>query len=235
MGGEALELLPPGHHVRAMLQVIGAGIQMELGDMKSALPDLERVVDEACRTQNPSLLAEVLTHRGQVSVAMGRLEEGRRIYEEALLASQGASTEASLLMCTLHTGLAEVLLEHADMAGATQQAAKALDFAGKAPRRSPVLFARTMAAQVYVAAGDTDAAIEQLDEVRAFAPSSRFSSFVSSATLRIYCWTGDLDAAADVARDQALSPDVTVDRDNERQRGGYDRLRTLPRRPRRPR
>ena len=81
------------------------------------------------------------------------------------------------------TGLAEVLLEHADMAGATQQAAKALDFAGKAPRRSPVLFARTMAAQVYVAAGDTDAAIEQLDEVRAFAPSSRFSSFVSSAKL----------------------------------------------------
>ena len=49
MVGEALELLPPGHHVRGMLQVIGAGIQMEVGDMKSALPDLESRGSDAPR------------------------------------------------------------------------------------------------------------------------------------------------------------------------------------------
>ena len=104
---QTLELLPPGHRVRGMLHMIGAGTQMELGDMESALPDLERVVDEARRAQNPLFLAGVLTHYGQASVAMGRLEDGRRSFEEALSASQKASAEATMLMCGPHTGLAE--------------------------------------------------------------------------------------------------------------------------------
>ena len=218
---QALELLPPGHRVRGTIHMVSAGLQMELGDMKSALPNLERVVDEARRARNPSLLAGVLAHRGQVYVAMGRLEEGRRSYEEALLAGRGASTEASLSMCSLHTGMAEVLLERADLADATDHAAKALEFARRSPTRSPVLYGRTTAAQVLLAAGDTKAAIEQLEEVRAFAPSPRFSSFLSSVKLKIYCRTGDLEAAADVVRDRELSPDVPVDRDNEEEMTAY--------------
>ena len=220
---QALELLPPGHRVRGGLHMIGAGLQMELSDLKSALPNLERSVDEARRARNPTLLAGVLGHRGQVSVAMGRLEEGRRSYEEALLAGQKASTETSLLMCSLHTGLADVLLERADLGGATHHAMKALEFAGKSPKRSPVLYARTTAAQVLLAAGDTKAAIEQLEEVRAFAPSPRYSSFLSSVKFKIYCRTGDLEAAADVVRERELSPDVAVDRDNEEEMTAYAR------------
>ena len=226
MAGQALELLPPGHRVRGMLHLIDLGMQMELGDIKSALPDLERVVDEARRAQNPSLLVAVLAHRGQVYVAMGRLEDGRRSYEEALVASQQVSTEANLMMCSLHTGLAEVSLERADMAEATHHAAKALEFARKSATRSPVLYARTTAAQVSLAAGDTKAAIEQLEEARAFAQGVskfRFASFLSSVELKIYCLTGDLDAAADVARDRELSPDVAVDRNNEEEVAAYAR------------
>ena len=223
IAGQALELLPPKHHVRGAIHMIGAGLQMVLGDMKSALPNLERSVDEARRAQSPSFLAGVLVHYGQVCVAMGRLEDGRRSYEEALLAGRKVSTEANLLMCGPHTGLAEVLLERADLAGATHHAAKALEFASKSPTRSPVLYARTTAAQVLLAAGDTIAAIEQLEEVRAFAPSPRFSSFLSSVKLKIYCRTGDLEAAADVARDQELSPDVAVDRNNAEEMTAYAR------------
>ena len=76
---------------------------------------------------------------------------------------------------------------------------------------------------VLLAAGDTKAAIEQLEEVRAFAPSPRFSSFLSSVKLKIYCRTGDLEAAADVARDRELSPDMAVDRDNEEEMTAYAR------------
>ena len=223
IAGQALELLPPKHRVRGAIHMVSAGLQMVLGDMKSALPNLGKSVDEARRAQDPLLLAGVLTHRGQASVAMGQLEEGRRSYEEALLASQSTSTEASLLMCGLHTGLAEVLLELADLAGATHHAATAIEFAGKSPTRSPVLYARTTAAQVLLAAGDTGAAIEQLEEVRAFAPSPRFSSFLSSVKLKIYCRTGDLEAAADVVREQYLSPHVTVDYKNEEEITAYAR------------
>ena len=267
IAGQALELLPPGkHRVRGTIHMISAGLQMVLGDMKSALPNLERVVGEVRRAQDPSLLAGVLTHLGQVSVAMGRLEDGRRSYEEALMAGQKVSTEANLLMCGPHTGLAEVLLEGADLAGATHHAAKALDFAGRSPTRSPVLYARTTAAQVLLegadlagathhaakaldfagrsptrspvlyarttaaqvllAAGDTKAAIKQLEEAQAFergSSDSRFSSFLSSVKLKIYCRTGDLEAAADVARDRELSPDMAVDRDNEEEMTAYAR------------
>ena len=224
MARQALELLPPTkQRVRGTLHVIEAGVQMELGDLKSALPTLERVLDEARRTQNPSLLAGVLAQRGQVYVAMGLLEEGRRSFEEALLAGQNVSTEASLLMCILHTGLAEVLLERADLAGATHHAAKALEFAGKSPTRRPVLYARATAAEVFLAAGDPRAAVDQLEEVRAFAPSPRFSSFLSSVQLKIYCRTGDLEAAANVVRDRELSPKAAVDRDNEEEMTAYAR------------
>ena len=106
IASQALELLPPKHRVRGAIHMVSAGLQMVLGDIKSALPSLERVVGEARRAQNPAMLAGVLTHHGQVSVAMGRLEDGRRSYEEALLAGQEVSTEASLVMCGPHTGLA---------------------------------------------------------------------------------------------------------------------------------
>ena len=226
IAGQALELLPPEHHARGAIHMFGAGLQMLHGDMKSALPSLERVVDEARRAQNPSFLAGVLTHRGQVSVAMGRLEDGRRSYEEALLAGQKVSSEANLVMCGPHTGLAEVLLERGDLAGATHHAVKALEFAAKSPTRSPVLYARTTAAQVLLAAGDTKAAIEQLEKAQAFEQGVsvfRYASFLSSVKLKIYCGTGDLESAADVARDRELSPDVAVDRDNEEEMTAYAR------------
>ena len=226
LAGRALELLPPDHRVRRTIHMVSAGIQTVLGDIKSALPDLERVVGEARRAQNPSFLASVLTHYGQVSVTMGRLEVGRRSYEEAVLAGQKVSTEANLLMCAPHTGLAELLLERADLAGATHHTAKALEHAGKSPTRSPVLYARTGAAQVMLAAGDTGAAIEQLEQAREFvrgSSDSRFFSFLASVRLKIYCGTDDLDAAEDVVLERGLSPDVPVDRENEEEMTAYAR------------
>ena len=39
---QALELLPPKHRVRGAIHMVSAGLQMVLGDMKSALPNLEK-------------------------------------------------------------------------------------------------------------------------------------------------------------------------------------------------
>ncbi len=201
---QALELLPPGHRLTAMLRMIGTGLQMARGDMKSALPDLEEVVAEARRAQDPLFLASVLTHYGQASVAMGRLEDGRRSFEQALLGARIASTEANLLMCGPHTGLAEVLLERVDLAGATRHAAKALEFADRSPTRSPVLYARTAAAQVLLAAGDTTAAIEQLDKAQEFVRGicSR-TRFRSSASVRTSCSVTRLIPSSSTSRTTA--------------------------------
>ena len=224
IANRALELLPATHQFSRMIHMVRAGLLMDFSDLESALPDLERSVDEARRAQNPAFLAGVLTHFGQVSVALGRLEDGRRSYEEALQAGQKVSAEASLLMCGPHTGLAEVFLESADLRGATHHAVKALEFASKSPTRSPVLYAWTTSALVSLAIGDTKAAIEQLEEAQEFvrgSSHSRFDSFLSSVELEIYSRTGDLQAAADVARNRELSPDAAVDYSNEEEMTAY--------------
>jgi LuxR family maltose regulon positive regulatory protein len=195
---------------------------------------MERSVDEARRAQNLPLLAGMLTHRGQVYVVMGRLEDGCRSFEEALLVGQNLSAEANWELCSPHTSLAEVLLERADLAGATDHIARALEFASKSPTRSPVLYARTTAAQVFLAAGDTKsemarfatAAIEQLEKAQEFvrgSSDSRYFSFLSSVKLKIYCRIGDFEAAADVARDRKLSTEVAIDRNNEEEMTAYAR------------
>jgi LuxR family transcriptional regulator, maltose regulon positive regulatory protein len=217
IAGQALTLLPRSmHRLRAMLRMMRATMQMEIHDLESGRADLEQAVDEARRARNPALLASVLTLRGQVYVDMGRLEDGRHSYEEALRASQETSNEAALEMCSLHTGLAEVSLERGDLAESAAHVARALEFAGTAPTRSPVLFARATAAQVMVAAGNIEAAFAQMAEAREFvrgSRDSRFHSFLASVTLNIHCRVGDLDAAADVVRERDLASDMAVDSD----------------------
>ncbi len=223
---QALELLPADHRARGTIRMVSAGLQMASGDMKSALPGLEKVVAEARRARDKSLLTGVLPHIGQVYVAMGRLQDGRRSYEEALLVARNASGEVHWSMCGLHAWLAELLLERADLSGAVDHIVKAIELTGKSPTRSPVLYARTAAAQVLLAAGETKAAIGHLEEAQDFvrgSSHSRFSSFLSSVELKVYCGIGDLEAAADVVRDRDLSPEMAVDRDNEEEMTAYAR------------
>jgi LuxR family maltose regulon positive regulatory protein len=224
---QARKLLPLSkHRIRGMLRMIDTGMQIARSDLKSALPNLERSIEEARRTQNPSLLVDMLTHRGDVHVLMGKLEDGRRSFEEALLIGQNLSAEGNWVLCSPHTSLAGVLLERADLAGATEHVAKALEFAGKSPTRSPVLYARTTAAQVFLAAGNIKPALEQLEQAQAFvrgSSDSRYVSFLSSVQLKFHCCTGDLEAAADVVRDRNLSPDTAVDRNNEEEMTAFAR------------
>jgi LuxR family maltose regulon positive regulatory protein len=227
IAGQARKLLPSSkHRLRRMLHMIDLGMQMVRGDLRAALPNLERSVDEARRDQNPSLLIDMLTHLGQVYAIMGRMEDGRRLFEEALLTGQNLSAEGNWVLCSSHTSLAEVLLERGDLAGATHHIATALELAGKSPTRSPVLYARTTAANVSLAAGDGKAAMEYLKEAEEFvrgSSDSRYSSFLSSVKLKFYCRTGNLEAAADVVRGRNLSPDVAADRHNEEEMTAYAR------------
>lgn len=227
MAEQALRLIPASRHrVRVMLQLVVAGSQISTRDMQSSLTSLERLVDEGRETRNPALLTGVLTQCGQVYVAMGRLDDGLRAYEEAVSAGQGASAEANLMMCGPHTGLAEILLEQGDLAGSTAHATQALEFAENSPTRSPVLFARATAVRVMVATGNITGALEQLEKAQEFAHGVRhfrFATFFAAVALTFHCRTGDLEAAADVARERGLTPDTAVVDDNEEELIAYAR------------
>jgi len=212
---QALALLPAGkQRVRGMLHLVRAGTQADRSDPEAALATLDDSADEARRTLNRSLLTSLLEQRGQVSVAMGRLDDGRRAFEEAIAARPHGSAEGDWVLCGVRARLAEILLEHDDLVGATEQVTIELASAGPFPMRSPILYLRGIAAQVLLAAGDPSGASEQLDEAQAFARgvrTFRFASFLASVQLKIHCPMGNLDAAAAVVRDRGLSPDAPVD------------------------
>jgi LuxR family maltose regulon positive regulatory protein len=216
---QALELLPASKgYIRGMIYMISASVQGERGGLKSVLPGLDRAADEARKAQNLPLLSTILEHRGNVNIAMGRLEEGRRALEDSLQAGQGASSEANWMMCGPYSKLAEVALERGDIAGAIEHVMKALELAGKSPMRSYILFARAAAIDVFLATGDIPAAHEQLEEAEEFVRGgshARNASFMSSVKLKLYCRTGDLETAAGVVRERGLSPNMAVNIDNE--------------------
>ncbi len=224
---QARKLISPSkHRLRGMLHMIDAGMLTRRSDLRAALPNLEQSVEEARRAQNPPLLVDMLTARGQVYVAMAKLEEGRRSFEEALHLGQNLAAEGHWMLCSSQTALAEIALERADLAGATRHIAAALELAGKSPTRSPVLHARAAATQVFLAAGDTKAALNQLEQTQVFvrgSSDSRYVSFLSSVQLKFYCQIEDFEAAADVVRDRNLSPDMAVDRNNEEEMTAFAR------------
>ena len=223
----ALALLPPGkHHVRAMIHMVDAGIEMERGNLESALPQLERAIHGASQAKDPMLLAGMLAHRAQVQVSMGRLEEGLRSYRDVLQAARDTAREANWQMCGPHAWLAEILLEHADLEGATMHVTRALDLVSQSPAKSFILFAHAIATRVFLAIGNTQAAIEQLNAAEIFVQGSsdtRFSSFLSSVKLMTYCRTGNIAAATAVVNDRGLSPDGRVDAANEEEMIAYAR------------
>ncbi|NQW16440.1 MAG: hypothetical protein HQ478_03035 [Chloroflexi bacterium] len=216
---KALALLPEEkHHVRGLIHLFSGEVHIGLGDMKSAQSILQKGVDEARAADDSPLLVYGLSGYGQVNVARGRLEDGRRAYEDALTVGQGASAEANWVMCVPHTWLAEVFLEKGDISKAMEHSRQAQNLANKSPMMGFALNARTTAAQVSLAAGERAVAIEQLEEARQFAKgfgSFDFSTFLASVMLKVFRRTGDLESASDVVLDQGLSPDVAVDFKNE--------------------
>lgn len=223
----ALQLVPPEkQRVRAMLHRVRAETQVKRNDLESALAIFDQSVDEARRTRNGSLLAGILQHRGQVSLAMGRLDDGHRDFEEAIAVDQHGSDEGHWTISGARAWLAEILLEQGDLAGAVGQIAVALAQSGDLPLRSPVLFLRAAAAKVLLASGDGAGAAEQLAQAQHFAvgvPTFRFAPFLSATRIDVQCRRGDLDAAAAVARERGLAPDMAVDDDNEEEMIAYAR------------
>src|SRR5829696_8921459 len=227
IANRALELLPlEKHNLRGMLYLIKSGVQSETSELESALPSLEQGTEEARRANDPFLLSCMLEHRGHIRVAMGELVDGRRLLEEAIAAGRGISAEAAWATCSQHSSLAEVLLEHNDLERALEHVERFKELAAQSPKRSFILYGRATAAHVYLATRNRTAAFEQLREAESFAKGIehfRYASFLTTALLKFHCQDGALDAAARVAQERGLSPDIGVSLENEEELTAYAR------------
>ena len=215
---QALDLLPPAkQRIRGTIQLVNAGLQTDSRDPELALRRLEQAVHEARGGQDPLLLAGLLEHRGQMSATLGKLDNGRRSFEEAINLWQRAASEANWTMCDPHARLADVLLEQGDLPGAIEHVVRFLDFAAGSPKKSFILIGRGVAARAFLAAGNAEAALAQLLEAESFAhgvANFRFASFLSSLQIELYCRMGNLDLATAVAHGRSLSADTAVEPGN---------------------
>lgn len=225
---EALALLPSDQHdQRAVVHLIAAGVLTALGEWDAARGHLRLGEANAKLAGNDAILANILSQRGEIDVAAGRLDDGKRAFEEALVVARANPVDADCTVCASHALLAEVLLEQNDLSDATRCVVQSVEAAKASPPRSYVLHAYLTAVEVFMATGDRHAALEHLEAAREFARGAvrfRFPSFLASVELKYFLQIGDLDAANDVARRRELTPDAIPDDDNEEELTAFARL-----------
>ena len=224
---QALDLLPSSKsYIRGMIHMINAGLQGETDDLQSMIPSLENATEEARRARNLPLLSSILELHGNVYVGLGQFEEGLRLYEEAISVGESASSESAWISCAPHGRMADLSLELGDLENATRHATEAAKLVEKSPARSHILYARAAAIDVFLATGETDPALAQLERMEGFiagSSNSRHDSFMSSVKLTFGVRTGDLSMAADAVRDRGLSPGELVSDQNDEETLAYGR------------
>lgn len=205
----ALQLAPEGHHLlRAAARALAGLAAWGMGDLGAAHA---AYTDSALDMRRAGHLADVLglcITLGEVCQAEGRLTDEERTYRDALdltATADGAPLRGS---ADMHVGLAGVLLERGDIAGAAAEMVTA-DALGEHkglpqnPYRSRVLHA-----WLAEAAGDLDAALSLLDEAERvytsdYAPDVRP---VAAVRARLRLRRGELDHAEAWARERHLGP-----------------------------
>ncbi|WP_432523645.1 LuxR C-terminal-related transcriptional regulator [Kineococcus sp. SYSU DK006] len=164
----ALELGDPGAHLeRGAAAGLLALAQWSAGDLASAHASWSEAVAGLERAGH---LADAFGGRialGDILVAQGRLEDARRTFEQGLrLAARDGSPGGPVPRGTadLHVGLADVLRERGDLAGAAHHldAGRTLG-AGAGLPQHPHRY-RVALARLRVAEGDLEAAVALLEE-----------------------------------------------------------------------
>lgn len=205
---QARALAPADDHpTRAGTWGVAGLAHWTVGDLDAAHACYTRCVQEL---RLVGYIPDVLgcsTTLADLRVTQGRLREAQATLERALDLTLG-QTEVQRGTADMHTGLADVLLERGDLAGAESQLRAAQDVGERAglPRHPYRL--RVAMALLRQARGDLDEAAALLEEaervyVADFAPDVRP---VHATAARVLLAGGDLEAARSWAGEHRLSP-----------------------------
>lgn len=206
----ALELAPEGHHLlRAGARALGGLAAWSMGDLSGAHA---AYTESAVDMRRAGHLADVLglcITLGDLCQEQGRLTDAERTYRDALEETATADEAPLRGTADMHVGLAGVLLERGDLAGAAAEL-RASDALGehkglpKNPYRS-----RVVRAWLAEADGDLDAALSLLDDADRvyngdYSPNVRP---VPALRARLRLRRGELNDAEAWARERRLAPD----------------------------
>jgi LuxR family transcriptional regulator, maltose regulon positive regulatory protein len=208
---EALPLAPPDDDLsRAAASALGGLASLTVGDLRGAHDGYtESVAGLARAGYLPDVLGCCIT-LGDIRQVQGRLGDALRTYQWALdLAPREPGAEPSRGTPDMHVGIAGVLLERDDLAGAAEHLAVGLRLGEhlglpQNPYRWRVAMARLRAGE-----GDLDAALELLDEADRvyngdYNPNVRP---VPAVRARLRLRRGELSHVEEWARERQLSSD----------------------------
>ncbi len=191
-----------------------AAMQHEVAAAERALQSGERQIAES---HFRSALLEGWMLSGAIAAADGRLADARDAFARAASATAG-SRAAEQALATIQVQLGE-----------TSDALRILSrLAGIDPRNMPV---RRLLAQAYVAAGQLEAAVQELEEARAQVPEDLETAFaLASGYLRVKK-LGDAEKLFDeVARQRRIPQTYLLIGEAYRDAGVYDRAAAALRR-----
>lgn len=157
---------PTDHLVRGAASGLLGLAAWAAGDLRSAVPTFQTAVEHLGAAGNVTDQLGATVVLASMALDLGDAVEARRLYEEALAAATAEPDAGSRIARDLHVGLADVLREQGDLAGAAEhlRSAEALGDSASFPENR----FRVPAAQagILVAGGEFDAAIELLERAQ---------------------------------------------------------------------
>ncbi|WP_166870919.1 LuxR C-terminal-related transcriptional regulator [Salinibacterium sp. ZJ450] len=206
--GRALELAEPGDHLARG----SAGGMLGLaswarGDLTAALPAFSEAMADL---RSAGYLADVLSGtliRADMCVAQGRLNEARRLYQQALTSAAAQDVAGAVALPGLHAGLAELHIERDDLDAAASHLQLSSTL-GEGASLKETRYRRFVAmALLRQVEGDPDAVADLLGEadrlfLRGFFPEVRP---IPAMRARIWITQGKLADALGWAREHGLA------------------------------
>ncbi len=158
----ALELTPAdNHYARGAAGGMLAAAEWASGDIDAAILDFAVAIDDLRAGGSVTNALGSVTVLATMQLARGRIEAARRLYEEALAEAERTPAGASILG-DLHVGLAQMLLEQGDAAGAEAHLATAADLGDSASLPENRCRALAVRADLARVQGRVDEALELL-------------------------------------------------------------------------
>ena len=195
----AVRLLPPDHHLRGVPTIVlGTALVVRddpLGVIEAVTPTT--AADESIARVYTTIRATCLL--GEAAVLQGRLHEAERMFVDVPRRCFVPPLRVYRVACSGEAGMAAVLYERNDLAGARAHIERGLDLARYGTTERPRATLLLVSARVRAAEGDFDGTLDTLARARQFAERMNLSPPVvpgAALAARLHLATGDLESAA---------------------------------------
>jgi LuxR family maltose regulon positive regulatory protein len=180
------------------------------GDPAAASQALTEAIMLSRKADQPHLTLRAMASLGHVQAEWGLLRQAIQTHREALKLASKPGHRPVPYAGLAYAGMAELLYEWNDLAGALHHATECIGLSELGGRLSIVLAGRMVLALVYQAQGDVDRALETIQELERLAQRHGHAYVMAGiAELRVRLWLaqGSLAAASRWAQKHRLSSD----------------------------